>query len=205
MLFRSVLKGIAAVMPDINIDTDAIIPKQFLKTIHRKGLGKSLFYNERYTEGYNKNVDFILNKDPWSNSSIIIAGENFGCGSSREHAPWALLDFGIQCVISNSFADIFFNNSVKNGLLLIKLNKNEIQILSELAMKKESFTVDLINQKISVKNNEINFNIDPIIKDRLIHGYDDIEITLKNKQLIVDYENNKNKFHIWKNIVYEKQ
>ena len=201
----TILKGIAAVMPDINIDTDAIIPKQFLKTIHRKGLGKSLFYNERYTEGYNKNVDFILNKDPWSNSSIIIAGENFGCGSSREHAPWALLDFGIQCIISNSFADIFFNNSVKNGLLLIKLNKNEIQKLSELAMKKESFTVDLINQKISVKNNEINFNVDPIIKDRLIHGYDDIEITLKNKQLIVDYENNKNKFHIWKNIVYEKQ
>ena len=199
----TILKGIAAVMPNINIDTDAIIPKQFLKTIHRKGLGKSLFYNERYTEGYNKNVDFILNKDPWSNSSIIIAGENFGCGSSREHAPWALLDFGIQCIISNSFADIFFNNSVKNGLLLIKLNKNEIQKLSELAMKKESFTVDLINQKISVKNNEINFNIDPIIKDRLIHGYDDIEITLKNKQLIVDYENNKNKFHIWMNIVYE--
>ena len=201
----TILKGIAAVMPDINIDTDTIIPKQFLKTIHRKGLGKSLFYNERYTEGYNKNVDFILNKDPWSNSSIIIAGENFGCGSSREHAPWALLDFGIQCIISNSFADIFFNNSVKNGLLLIKLNKNEIQILSELAMKKESFTVDLINQRISVKNNEINFNVDPIIKDRLIHGYDDIEITLKNKQLIVDYENNKNKFHIWKNIVNEKQ
>ena len=122
----TILKGIAAVMTDINIDTDAIIPKQFLKTIHRKGLGKSLFYNERYIEGYNKNVDFILNKDPWSNSSIIIAGENFGCGSSREHAPWALLDFGIQCIISNSFADIFFNNSVKNGLLLIKLNKNEM-------------------------------------------------------------------------------
>ena len=201
----SILNGIAAVMTDINIDTDAIIPKQFLKTIHRKGLGKSLFYNERYTEGYNKNVDFILNKDPWSNSSIIIAGENFGCGSSREHAPWALLDFGIQCIISNSFTDIFFNNSVKNGLLLIKLNKNEIKILSELAMKKESFTVDLINQKISVKNNEINFNVDPIIKDRLIHGYDDIEITLKNKQLIVDYENNKKKFHTWKNIVDEKQ
>ena len=97
-----------------------------------------MFYNERYTEGYNKNVDFILNKDPWSNSSIIIAGENFGCGSSREHAPWALLDFGIQCIISNSFADIFFNNSVKNGLLLIKLNKNEIQKLSELAIKKKA-------------------------------------------------------------------
>lgn len=200
----TILKGIAAVMPDINIDTDAIIPKQFLKTIHRKGLGKSLFYNERYSEGNNKNADFILNKDPWLNSSIIITGENFGCGSSREHAPWALLDFGIRCIISNSFADIFFNNSVKNGLLLIRLNKNEIQILSVLAMKKERFIVDLINQKISVKNNEINFNVDPIIKDRLIHGYDDIEITLKNKQLITDYENNKNKFHIWKNIINEK-
>ena len=159
----------------------------------------------RYDEKGKIIEDFILNRQPYSESKILIAGKNFGCGSSREHAPWALLDFGIQCIISNSFADIFFNNSFKNGLLLIKLNKNEIKILSELAMKKESFTVDLINQKISVKSNEINFNVDPIIKDRLIHGYDDIEITLKNKQLIVDYENNKNKFHIWKNIVYEKQ
>ena len=159
----------------------------------------------RYDENGKVIDDFVLNKNPYNNSKILIAGNNFGCGSSREHAPWALLDFGIKCIISNSFADIFFNNSVKNGLLLVKLNKNEIQILSELAMKKERFTVDLINQKILVKNNEINFNVDPVIKDRLIHGYDDIEITLKNKQLIVDYENNKNKFHIWKNIVNEKQ
>ena len=201
----STLKSIPAYLPIVNIDTDMIIPKQFLKTIKRTGLGKNLFYEMRYDEEGKVIDDFILNKSPYDNSKILIAGNNFGCGSSREHAPWALLDFGIHCIISNSFADIFFNNSVKNGLLLIKLNKNETQKLSELAMKKESFTVDLINQKISVKNNEINFNVDPIIKDRLIHGYDDIEITLKNKQLIVDYENNKNKFHIWKNIVYEKQ
>ena len=199
------INSVAAVMSDINIDTDAIIPKQFLKTIARSGLGKNLFFERRYLNNSKENPDFILNRKPWNKAKILIAGDNFGCGSSREHAPWALLDFGIECVISSSFADIFFNNSVKNGLLLIKLNKNEIQILSELAMKKESFTVDLINQKISVKNSEINFNVDSIIKDRLIHGYDDIEITLKNKQLIVDYENNKNKFHIWKNIVNEKQ
>ena len=197
-----------------NVDTDLIIPKQYLKSVKKVGFGPYLFDELRYLDSAEYgddcskrklNTEFILNKEEYKGVSVLLARENFGCGSSREHAPWALLDFGIQCVISNSFADIFFNNSVKNGLLLIKLNKNEIQKLSELAMKKESFTVDLINQKISVKNNEINFNVDPIIKDRLIHGYDDIEITLKNKQLIVDYENNKNKFHIWKNIVYEKQ
>ena len=197
-----------------NVDTDLIIPKQYLKSVKKVGFGPYLFDELRYLDSAEYgddcskrrlNTEFILNKEEYKGVSVLLARENFGCGSSREHAPWALLDFGIQCIISNSFADIFFNNSVKNGLLLIKLNKNEIQILSELAMKKETFTVDLINQKISVKNNEINFNIDPIIKDRLIHGYDDIEITLKNKQLIVDYENNKNKFHIWKNIVYEKQ
>ena len=199
------LKSIPAYLPIVNIDTDMIIPKQFLKTIKRTGLGKNLFFEMRYDDQGKEINDFVLNTNPFKQSKILITGKNFGCGSSREHAPWALLDFGIKCIISNSFADIFFNNSVKNGLLLIKLNKNEIHILSELAMKKESFTVDLINQKISVKNNEINFNIDPIIKDRLIHGYDDIEITLKNKQLIVDYENNNNKFHIWKNIVNEKQ
>ena len=199
------LKSIPAYLPIVNIDTDMIIPKQFLKTIKRTGLGKNLFYEMRYDEKGNVINDFILNQNPFNNSKILIAGKNFGCGSSREHAPWALLDFGITCVISSSFADIFFNNSVKNGLLLIKLNKNEIQILSELAMKKENFTVDLINQKILVKKNEVNFNVDPIIKDRLIHGYDDIEITLKDKKLIVDYENNKKKFHIWKNIVNEKQ
>ena len=209
-----IIDGVVSYIDRDNIDTDQIIPTEYLKSIKKFGYEDYLFDGWRYKDdgklGIKKedrdiNEDFILNKKPYNTSKILIAGNNFGCGSSREHAPWALLDFGIQCIISNSFADIFFNNSVKNGLLLIKLNKNEIQILSELAMEKESFTVDLINQKISVKNNEINFNVDPIIKDRLIHGYDDIEITLKNKQLIVDYENNKNKFHIWKKIVYEKQ
>ena len=133
------LKGIAVAMPDINIDTDAIIPKQFLKTIHREGLGKNLFYDQRYKDAYDQNADFILNKEPWCKSSIIVAGENFGCGSSREHAPWALLDFGIHCIISYSFADIFFNNSIKNGLLPITLDKKNIDMLMKSATNKETF------------------------------------------------------------------
>ena len=195
------LKGIAAVMSDINIDTDAIIPKQFLKTIHRQGLGKNLFYEKRYDDGYNKNIDFILNQEPWCKSSIIIAGENFGCGSSREHAPWALLDFGIHCIISNSFADIFFNNSIKNGLLPITLDKKKIEVLMKFATNKEIFTINLIDEKILVKDISFRFQVDPVIKDRLVNGYDDIEITLKNRKKITDYENDKNKFHSWKNII----
>ncbi len=195
------LKGIAAVMSDINIDTDAIIPKQFLKTIHRQGLGKNLFYEKRYDDGYNKNIDFILNQEPWCKSSIIIAGENFGCGSSREHAPWALLDFGIHCIISNSFADIFFNNSIKNGLLPITLDKKKIEVLMKFATNKEIFTINLIDEKILVKDISFKFQVDPVIKDRLVNGYDDIEITLKNRKKITDYENDKNKFHSWKNII----
>ena len=197
------LKGIAAAMPDINIDTDAIIPKQFLKTIHREGLGKNLFYDKRYKDAYDENTDFILNQEPWCKSSIIVAGENFGCGSSREHAPWALLDFGIHCIISYSFADIFFNNSIKNGLLPITLDKKNIDMLMKFATNKEIFIINLINEKILVKDNSINFHVDPIIKDRLVNGYDDIGITLKNKNKIIDYENNKNKFHRWKNIIYD--
>ena len=185
----TILKGIAAVMPDINIDTDAIIPKQFLKTIHRKGLGKSLFYNERYTEGYNKNVDFILNKDPWSNSSIIIAGENFGCGSSREHAPWALLDFGITCVISSSYADIFYNNCFKNGILPIILEDEKIKELSEYAKRKEEISINLSDEKILYGNNEINFKIDPFKKKCLLEGLDDIALSLKKSEKIEQFEN----------------
>jgi 3-isopropylmalate/(R)-2-methylmalate dehydratase small subunit len=195
------LQGIATAMPDINIDTDAIIPKQFLKTIHREGLGKNLFYDKRYNDGYNKNTDFVLNQEPWSKSNIIVAGENFGCGSSREHAPWALLDFGIHCIISNSFADIFFNNSIKNGLLLITLDKKKIDMLMKYATNKEEFIVNLIDENIIVKNSSIKFKVDPVIKNRLVNGYDDIEITLKNKKQITDYENDKKKFHIWKKII----
>lgn len=195
-----ILDGLAAVLADINIDTDAIIPKQFLKTIEREGLGKSLFYDQRYEVEYKENPEFILNKDPWRNSKIIIAGDNFGCGSSREHAPWALLDFGIECIISTSFADIFYNNSIKNGLLPIILKKDDINVLSDLALKKEIFTINLKEELISVKDLNISFNIDKIVKNRLINGYDDIELTLKNQNLIKQYERNKNKFFDWKNI-----
>ena len=195
-----VLEGLAAVLADINIDTDAIIPKQFLKTIEREGLGKSLFYDQRYEVEYKENPQFILNKDPWRNAKIIIAGDNFGCGSSREHAPWALLDFGIECIISTSFADIFYNNSIKNGLLPIILKKDDINVLTDLALKKEIFTINLKEELILVRDININFNIDKIVKNRLINGYDDIELTLKNEKLIKQYERNKNKFFDWKYI-----
>ena len=193
-----VLEGLAAVLADINIDTDAIIPKQFLKTIEREGLGKSLFYDQRYEVEYEEKPEFILNKDPWRNAKIIIAGDNFGCGSSREHAPWALLDFGIECIISTSFADIFYNNSIKNGLLPIILKKDDINVLTDLALKKEIFTINLKEELILVRDININFNIDKIVKNRLINGYDDIELTLKSEKLIKEYESNKNKFFEWK-------
>ena len=196
----TILEGLAAVLADINIDTDAIIPKQFLKTIEREGLGKSLFYDQRYEVEYKENPEFILNKNPWRNAKIIIAGDNFGCGSSREHAPWALLDFGIECIISTSFADIFYNNSIKNGLLPIILKKNDINVLTDLAFKKEMLTINLKEELISVKDLNIRFNIDKIVKNRLINGYDDIELTLKNENLIKRYERNKNKFFDWKYI-----
>ena len=195
-----VLEGLAAVLADINIDTDAIIPKQFLKTIEREGLGKSLFYDQRYEVEYKENPQFILNKDPWRNAKVIIAGDNFGCGSSREHAPWALLDFGIECIISTSFEDIFYNNSIKNGLLPIILKKDDINVLTDLALKKEIFTINLKEELILVRDININFNIDKIVKNRLINGYDDIELTLKNEKLIKQYERNKNKFFDWKYI-----
>jgi len=195
-----ILEGLAAVLADINIDTDAIIPKQFLKTIEREGLGKSLFYDQRYEVEYEENPEFILNKDPWRNAKIIIAGDNFGCGSSREHAPWALLDFGIECIISTSFADIFYNNSIKNGLLPIILKKDDINVLTDLAFKKEILTINLKEELISVRDINISFNIDNIVKNRLINGYDDIELTLKNENLIKQYEKNKNKFFDWKYI-----
>ena len=193
-----VLEGLAAVLADINIDTDAIIPKQFLKTIEREGLGKSLFYDQRYEVEYKENPEFILNQDPWRNAKIIVAGDNFGCGSSREHAPWALLDFGIECIISTSFADIFYNNSIKNGLLPIILKKANIDILKDLALKKEIFKINLKEELISSRDINISFNINNIVKNRLINGYDDIELTLKREKLIKEYESNKNKFFDWK-------
>ena len=194
------LKGIAALFADINIDTDAIIPKQFLKTIEREGLGKNLFYDQRYEKDYEEKPEFILNIEPWKKAKIIIAGDNFGCGSSREHAPWALLDFGIECIISTSYADIFYNNSIKNGLLPIRLEKADIDILTELALQKEILKINLKEESILCREINISFNIDKIVKNRLINGYDDIELTLKNESLIEQYEKNKDKFFDWKYI-----
>ena len=183
------LNGIAAPLNIINIDTDMIIPKQFLKTIKRSGLGKNLFYEMRYNDKGNENTDFILNKEPYKNSKILIAGDNFGCGSSREHAPWALLDFGIRCVISTSFADIFYNNCFKNGILPIILEEEKIKELSEYAKRKEEISIDLSEEKILYGNNEVSFNIDPFKKKCLLEGLDDIALSLKKSEKIEKFEN----------------
>ena len=184
------LKSIPAYLPIVNIDTDMIIPKQFLKTIKRTGLGKNLFYEMRYDEKGKKIDDFILNKNPFNNSKILIAGKNFGCGSSREHAPWALLDFGITCVISSSFADIFFNNCFKNGILPIILNEDKIKELSEYANRKEEISVDLNEEKIIYGNSEVTFEVDKFKKKCLLEGLDDIALSLKKSDKIEDFEKN---------------
>ena len=183
------LKSIPAYLPIVNIDTDMIIPKQFLKTIKRTGLGKNLFFEMRYDEDGNMIHDFVLNKDPYNNSKILIAGNNFGCGSSREHAPWALLDFGITCVISSSYADIFYNNCFKNGILPIILEEEKIKELSEYAKRKEEISIDLSEEKIVYGNNEIKFQIDPFKKKCLIEGLDDIALSLKKSDKIQIFEN----------------
>jgi len=183
------LKSIPAYLPIVNIDTDMIIPKQFLKTIKRTGLGKNLFFEMRYDENGDKINDFVLNQDPYNNSKILIAGNNFGCGSSREHAPWALLDFGITCVISSSYADIFYNNCFKNGILPIILEEEKIKELSEYAKRKEEISIDLSEEKIVYGNNEIKFQIDPFKKKCLIEGLDDIALSLKKSDKIQIFEN----------------
>ena len=182
------ITGIAAAMPEINIDTDAIIPKQFLNTIERKGLGKYLFYDRRFDQEGKKNNSFILNRKPWDKSSVIVAGDNFGCGSSREHAPWALLDFGIKCVISSSFADIFYNNSFKNGLLPIVIDKDGLEKLIEFAKNGEDISVNLKDQIIISDNSIFKFNIDSFRKHCLLNGLDDIGITMEKSNLIDNYE-----------------
>ena len=156
-----ILKGIPANLPMINVDTDMIIPKQFLKTIKRTGLGKSLFFEMRYDEKGNKIESFVLNNKPYDKSSILITGKNFGCGSSREHAPWALLDFGIRCVIGASFADIFYNNCFKNGMLPITLDEKKIEELIQYSERKENIEVNLESQEIKFGNKRIVFEIDP--------------------------------------------
>ena len=184
------LKSIPAYLPIVNIDTDMIIPKQFLKTIKRTGLGKNLFYEMRYDEKGKKINNFILNQNPFNNSKILIAGKNFGCGSSREHAPWALLDFGITCVISSSFADIFFNNCFKNGILPIILDEEKIKELSEYANRKEEISINLNEEKIIYGNNEITFKVDTFKKKCLLEGLDDIALSLKKSDKIENFEKN---------------
>ena len=184
----STLKCIPAYLPIVNIDTDMIIPKQFLKTIKRTGLGKNLFFEMRYDDNGNKIGDFILNQDPFTNSKILIAGKNFGCGSSREHAPWALLDFGITCVISSSFADIFYSNCFKNGILPIIVDEEKIKELSEYANRKEEISVDLKEEKIVYGNNEIKFKIDSFKKKCLLEGLDDIALSLNKSDKIKSFE-----------------
>ncbi len=182
------LKSIPAYLPIVNIDTDMIIPKQFLKTIKRTGLGKNLFFEMRYDDKGNEISDFVLNQNPFNNSKILIAGKNFGCGSSREHAPWALLDFGITCVISSSFADIFYSNCFKNGILPIILNDEKIKELSEYAKRKEEISIDLNEEKIIFGNNEIKFNVDSFKKKCLLEGLDDIALSLKKSDNIENFE-----------------
>jgi 3-isopropylmalate/(R)-2-methylmalate dehydratase small subunit len=184
------LKSIPAYLPIVNVDTDMIIPKQFLKTIKRTGLGKNLFFEMRYDENGKKIEDFILNKEPFNKSNILIAGKNFGCGSSREHAPWALLDFGITCVISQSYADIFYNNCFKNGILPITISEEEIKELSEYSIRKEEISIMLEDQKILFGNKEIKFEIDQFKKKCLIEGLDDIALSLEQKTKIETFEIN---------------
>ena len=182
------LESIPAYLPIVNIDTDMIIPKQFLKTIKRTGLGKNLFFEMRYDETGKEIENFILNNEPYKNSKILIAGKNFGCGSSREHAPWALLDFGITCVISSSYADIFYNNCFKNGILPITISEEQIKQISEYSSRKEKILIDLKDQKIVFGNNEIKFELDEFKKKCLIEGLDDIALSLEKSDKIDSFE-----------------
>jgi 3-isopropylmalate/(R)-2-methylmalate dehydratase small subunit len=184
----SKLKSIPAYLSLQNIDTDMIIPKQFLKTIKRTGLGKSLFYEMRYDENGKIVKDFILNKIPHNRSKILLAGKNFGCGSSREHAPWALFDFGIKCVISSSFADIFYNNCFKNGILPIQISNEKVVELSSYSKREEEIEIDLEKQEVSYGNQIINFEIDEFKKKCLIEGLDDIDLSMKKIEQIDNYE-----------------
>jgi len=195
----NILKGIPANLPMINVDTDMIIPKQFLKTIKRSGLGKSLFFEMRYDDKGKKIDNFVLNKEPYNKSPILLTGKNFGCGSSREHAPWALLDFGIKCIIGPSFADIFYNNCFKNSMLPIVLSQNNLEEIIEYSKRKEIIEINLTKQEIKFGNKIINFEIDPFKKKCLLNGFDDISLTLENSEKISSYEKNLKKIKPWIN------
>ncbi len=193
------IKSVPAYLPMTNVDTDMIIPKQFLKTIKRTGLGKSLFFEMRYKENGKKNENFMLNKEPYNSTSILLAGKNFGCGSSREHAPWALLGFGIKCIISLSFADIFYNNCFKNGMLPIILDEKKIQELIKYSERKESIEINLAEQEILFGNNKIKFEIDLFKKKCLLNGLDDIALSLEKLEKISSYEKKIKKNKPWIN------
>jgi len=195
----NILKSVPANLPMMNVDTDMIIPKQFLKTIKRSGLGKSLFFEMRYDEQGKKINNFVLNKEPYNKSSILLAGKNFGCGSSREHAPWALLDFGIKCVISQSFADIFYNNCFKNGMLPIALDEKQLEELIEYSERKEVIEINLPEQKIKLGNKIISFEVDAFKKKCLLDGLDDISLSLEKSEKISFYEKNIQKTKPWMN------
>ena len=194
------VSGVAAPMPLINIDTDMIIPKQFLKTIKRTGLGKNLFDEMRYNRDGTEKEDFVLNQPAYRDAKVIVAGDNFGCGSSREHAPWALLDFGIRCVISTSFADIFYNNCFKNGILPIKVTPEQLETLLDDAERGSNATlsIDLEAQKITGPDGgTINFDIDPFRKHCLLNGLDDVGLTLQKKAKIDTFENSQKETQPW--------
>ena len=182
------LNSIPSYLPLQNIDTDMIVPKQFLKTIKRTGLGKGLFYEMRYDENGKIIEDFVLHKEPYNKSKILIAGKNFGCGSSREHAPWALLDFGIKCVISSSFADIFYNNCFKNGILPIRLDEKIILQLAEYSNRKKEIEVDLEEQVVKFGNEIVNFEVDGFKKKCLLEGLDDIALSMEKLNLVENFE-----------------
>jgi 3-isopropylmalate/(R)-2-methylmalate dehydratase small subunit len=187
----TVLEGVAAPLKVINVDTDMIIPKQYLKTIKRTGLGKGLFSEQRYRDDGSENPDFVLNKPAYRNASILVASDNFGCGSSREHAPWALLDFGIRCIISTSFGDIFYNNCFKNGVLPIKVSPEDLEKLFDDAERGANarLTIDLANQEIrGPDGGSVKFDVDPHRKRCLLEGLDDIGLTLEKKSRIASYE-----------------
>jgi len=195
----NILKGVPANLPMINVDTDMIIPKQFLKTLKRSGLGKSFFFEMRYDEQGKKKDNFILNKEPYNKSSILLTGKNFGCGSSREHAPWALLDFGIKCIIGPSFADIFYNNCFKNSMLPIVLSQNNLEEIVEYSKRKEIVEINLTKQEIKFGNKIINFEIDSFKKECLLNGLDDISLSLEKSEKISSYEENLKKTKPWVN------
>ncbi|MBL6929676.1 MAG: 3-isopropylmalate dehydratase small subunit [Rhodospirillales bacterium] len=194
------LTGVAAPLPMINVDTDKIIPKQFLKTIKRTGLGVSLFFEMRYDDDGNEKPDFVLNKPAYRQSKILVAGDNFGCGSSREHAPWALLDFGIRCVISTSFADIFYNNCFKNGILPIAVSKEDLDKLMDDAERgaNATLTVDLAAQEITGPDGGcVKFELDPFRKHCLLEGLDEIGLTMQRGKEIEGFEEKQKAAQPW--------